>query len=358
MKLKVIFGLTVIPFFVAGILLFNLLKKIDFFVDNSTGCIKDNEYAEYFINKDHSDNRTAEIRIKDESTDVIISELSFDGAFTYHYHPIEIHKCHFYAIRSFNYDNTKRKPQPGYQSVIWRSNYKGDGKTILVLQELIGENNIKNLGSNFRITPDGQYANSGYDSDFRVTPDEKYITLIKGVLDNDDYSLIFRNIETGKEEYAINLKDLILSHYPNIHPGSFNMGEWRERYIWVGLSIGAYTTAYMRIERDPWMVKVYASPENDVSGSGGIFNQDNGIIAYSDLTTFTGFTATDREIVDEAKKEGRKHNLFIYNLFTKEMIKIASVEPEYEFWYKPEWVSDTELQYELPDGTRKLYTLK
>ncbi len=56
-------------------------------------------------------------------------------------------------------------------------------------------------------------------------------------------------------------------------------------------------------------------------------------------------------------KEGKKSGLFLYNLFTKEKIFIVSVE-EPLWWFKSNWLSDTELEYELPTGEKKIYKIQ
>ena len=80
-------------------------------------------------------------------------------------------------------------------------------------------------------------------------------------------------------------------------------------------------------------------------------NFQNLHLAYVDIPTFTGFQEVYEQIIKEAKREGKLKNLFVYNLRTKEKIKITSADPEWRFDIN--WLSDTELQYELPSGEKE-----
>lgn len=74
-----------------------------------------------------------------------------------------------------------------------------------------------------------------------------------------------------------------------------------------------------------------------------------------------GIEPTDRNKAPKSLQEAIVKfigtELYIENLFIKERRFIASTtEP---LWYfKPIWISDTELEYELPSGEKKIYKIK
>ena len=61
---------------------------------------------------------------------------------------------------------------------------------------------------------------------------------------------------------------------------------------------------------------------------------------------------------EEARRRARGTGteLYIENLFTRERNFVDKTE-EPLWYFQPKWISDTELQYELPDGTKKIYKI-
>ena len=51
-----------------------------------------------------------------------------------------------------------------------------------------------------------------------------------------------------------------------------------------------------------------------------------------------------------------KYVLDLHNLFTKERVLLETVSDP-GWFYKPQWISDTELQYTMPSGEVKIYKL-
>jgi len=45
-------------------------------------------------------------------------------------------------------------------------------------------------------------------------------------------------------------------------------------------------------------------------------------------------------------------------LFTKEDRLIESTKEDPIWFYKPEWISENELEYELPSGEKKIYNIE
>lgn len=92
-----------------------------------------------------------------------------------------------------------------------------------------------------------------------------------------------------------------------------------------------------------------------MAGVERAINFNNFYLAYVDIPTFVGIQEVYEQIIEKAKKDGKQKNLYLYNLRTKERVKVASTDPEKRFNIK--WLSDTELQYELASGEKKIYKI-
>ncbi|MCK4354910.1 hypothetical protein KAW43_00970 [Candidatus Parcubacteria bacterium] len=246
-----------------------------------------------------------------------------------------MHKCGVYAIRTFNYDYQKKIPLENYRRELWRYNYNGKGKALIASYAKWSFENI--LG------------------DFRVDPTENYVVLERGYLGSPDYALVIKVLETKEDVFVLTL-DEILEKHSDIEPGSFGLGIWTPdgKYLWGDIYVGAYETAYYRVEMGTWKTDILSMPSDLPSGAERAWNF-KGWLAYVDMTSFTGFGGVVEQMEEEARQRGEMKNLWIYNLFTKEKIKIASSDPSWRF--KPKWLSDTELEYELPSGERKIYEI-
>ena len=87
-------------------------------------------------------------------------------------------------------------------------------------------------------------------------------------------------------------------------------------------------------------------------------NYTTGWMPYAPDTVWTGIVEITEEIRREAKARGQTSSLHLYNLFTKEQIKIdeTAIDPIWNFG-PPIWISDTELEYKLPDGGKRVYQI-
>lgn len=305
-------------------------------------CLKDNEVASYEINKRENEVSLATIFIKNKQTDEKVFSFQIELPIPDHYHPIELHRCGVYATRDFNYNFSTRKSLPGYRMELWKYNYDGNGEKLILLDEdMIGD--LKGYKHYFS-------------TDFRVDSAESYVFLVRSYLGQPDYALVVKNLKTREDVFVLTL-DEILEQYPNIQPGSFGLGIFTpdNKYHWGDIYIGAYETVYYRIEMGTWKTDILSMPLDLPSGAERAWNF-KGWLAYADITSFTGLEGVTEQIEEGARKEGKMKNLWIYNLLTKEKIKIASVDPGWRF--NIQWLSDTELEYFIPSGEKKIYNVE
>ncbi len=192
-----------------------------------------------------------------------------------------------------------------------------------------------------------------FSSDFRVSPDEKYVFLIKSYLGKDDYALVIKDLDTKEDVYELKLKDILEKH-PDVMPGSIGLGIFTPdgRYFWGDIYDGARETAYYRIEMKTRKTDILPLPKDIPAGVERAWSF-GGWVAYADIPSFSGFAGVVERLEKEAREKGEKKNLTVYNLFTKEKKVISSADSSHRF--KPNWISDTELEYTLPSGEKSVY---
>lgn len=354
-KLTIILGLLLV---IVGAVLYLGFKKTmpGLVIDTSpgnqaegeatSGCLKENEYIDYPINPRYAPELKAPLNplvlsMRDTMTQKEKFSFEIKGINPDHYHPLELHECTVYVIREFNYDPKTRRATPNYRIELWKYNYRGVGEKVLLFSET---------------SATGQYK-SDYNDDFRIDPQEKYISLEQSYLGKDDYSMVIKDLKTKEDILILKLKD-ILAQNKDILPGSISLGGWTKdgKYLRGDIFDGALDTAYYQIEAGTWKTEIYATPPDLLAGVERAMNYDNWHLAYVDIPTFTGIQEVYEQIIEKAKQEGRQKNLHLYNLQTHEKNTIASTDPDKRFNIK--WISDTELQYELPNGEKTVYKIK
>ena len=296
-------------------------------------CLMEGEVATSTVSQPPPYVKTATISVIERGSQRELRSFEISDVFL-NYHPLEIHSCGVYAIRMFNVDkNNLGNTFPGFSVELWRYSYEGKGEKLLIFATNAAVN---------------------YDYDFRVDNTDTYLQLITGLLGNSDYALVFRNLKTGMDDFILKLDDL-LEQNPGIRPGSFDFADFNadRTYLWGDLYDGPFETAYFRIAFPSWKVEVFPPPPNIPSGAERTPRLRTGWVAYADITTFTGVQEITEQIWEEARKAGRQKILWLYNIFTKEQIKVASADPAWRFNIK--WLSGIELEYFLPGGERKIY---
>jgi hypothetical protein len=243
------------------------------------------------------------------------------------YHPLELYKCNIYVIKEFNYDRKRLKPLNGYKVELWKYDYNGTGGKILDFYD--------------------------YSYDFRVDPTEIYIALIRGgYVERPDYALVIKNLNSQNNDFELFYQSLLKEH-PDIL-GTFGLRTWTKKgdYFWADVFAGAAIDAFLRISRNDWKVDVL----RPFGVSSVTVNWETGYATYDTGPGWIGIDIVKEQVYDEWRKEGKKIDFYVYNLFTKEKTLLATIDdPAWSF--KPQWISDTELQYEVPSGEKKIYKI-
>ncbi|TSD02205.1 MAG: hypothetical protein Athens071426_543 [Parcubacteria group bacterium Athens0714_26] len=193
-----------------------------------------------------------------------------------------------------------------------------------------------------------------YSTDFRIPLNEKYISLIRGYLGKDNYAIVIKDLQTLKDVFTFPIQE-IEKRNPDI-VGDIGFKDWSRsgKYFWLDLAYGANTLGFIRIDSQDWSVDLLPAPK-DVLG-GDALNLENGYITVHPGNVWFGVSELDQEERARRRAQDIGTELYIENLFTKKRQFVASTtEPLY--YFKSKWLSDTELQYELPNGEKKIYKI-
>jgi len=301
-------------------------------------CLGEDEVAEYeIIEKNRGLGDTEAdiiISIRDKKNDFIKHIFKINNLFNNH--SFEIHKCGVYVLRMFNYNSQKIKQDTGYKDELWKYDYTGNGKSIMLFAEKPGE------------------FISYYSSVFRIDFIEAYIVLLRGHLSREDYAIVIKELKSLTNSFELLRKDLF-EKYPDLI-GYFGLESWTKdgAYFWGDLAIGANEIAFLRIARDTWDIDVLPAPQ-DVLG-GDALNIENGWITVHPGNVWFGIA----EMTEAEKAKRRSQDigteLYIHNLFTQERQFVDKTD-EPLWFFKPKWISDTELEYEMPNGERRIYRI-
>jgi len=298
-------------------------------------CLKDDEDVEYNIKEGGKldgelyiiikvNNETKnEIKIKD------IRDLD---------HLVEIHKCGIYIVKLFNYNKQSLTQGLGYRDELWKYDYNGNSQRLILLSEKDNS---------------GDYI-AYYSQAFRVSPSEQYVSLIKGYLGRDDYAVVIKDLESKEDVFEVSLNDISKKDPELI--GALDLKYWTQdsRYFWARTHMGAETKAFIRIDTDKMKYELLDTPE--VLMGGEDLNVETGWTSYHPDAVWTGVHQLTEEIKAERRQAGIGTKLYIYNLFTGEQ-KFIYQTPEPIFFTAPKWISDTQLEYNTPQGEKQIYNL-
>ena len=305
----------------------------------SSECLSENLEVSYIIEKENVPLVDIIIKVNDKNTKETIQVFKIEKIFKTST-SIELHHCGVYVIREFNFDFKKYKPLADFSVEIWKYRYKDKrGERLLVLA---GENNINKIEVNY-----------GYD--FRVDSNEKYIVLGRGYLGKEDYALVIKDLKTKEDIFELSAES-IQKQNPNI-VGVFDLLEWSEdgRYFWGSVSMGAYVSGYFRIDTTNWKVNIFDAPNGAMGGSR--LNINTGNLPIQPGQVWTGDYQFTQELKEKYRKEGKFSSLYLYNLFTENQILLATTS-EPLWWFKSQWISDTELEYYLPSGEKQIFRVE
>ncbi len=314
---------------------YTLLKKQKFSpkiqVTTHAPCLLNNESVDYTKN-------SPVISIKDKNTGKESFRFEIDNIDPAHYHPFEFHKCGVYVVKKFNYDPKRSEQAPGFKAELWKYQYNGNGDSLLILSE-------KSQNGIFK----------GYFSyDFRVDPLEYYIVLIKGYLGSPDYAIVIKDLKTLKDIFVLSGTE-IEKQKPEI-VGNISFNNWSDdsRYFWVDTHYGAVRLGFIHIDSSDWSYDIFAVPEGVLGGAA--FNSNTGYITVHSNLVWYGVAEIYEKEKAERRKKGIGSELYIENLITGKRYFV--VKTDEALWsFKPQWVSNTELEYTLPNGEKKIYKI-
>ena len=304
-------------------------------------CLAEREIVEYKIKENQDKSGMAMIIIKDKNTQNEKFNFLIEDINPKHYHPLEIHRCGAYVIKNINWEPQKTLQPIGFRKELWRYNYDKTYTKLLTLSE---------------VGPHGDYNIPFYSDDFRIDKNEDFIVFEKIYLEDDypNYALVIKNLKTSKDVFTLPLKD-ITKKYPFLE-GNLNLINWSDngRYFWGRTHIRANTLGFFRIDSTNWKYEILPAPKGTMGGDA--LNTELGYVTYDDGPPWTGDLDFAKMYQEEWKKKGKIVSFYLYNLFTKEQ-RILATTTDTMWSFQPKWISDTELEYELPTGEKKIYKI-
>ena len=328
-KLAIILAMTGILF--ASLYLYSQLfshnNKLPISPSSFTSCLTDNETPSFTIIKNLKAPNVGIVTITNKTTSARISSFQINNINS-NYHNYEIHKCGFYALREFNYDYTRGTILPGYRVELWKYNYDGTG------------------------------AKLSETDDFRISSNESFGASLPFLHSPAEPSIYIENLEMLKEVFSLKLSE-IAEQNPSIAGDiGFESGGWSEdgRYLWTTTFAEANTLGFIRIDSSDWSYQVFVAPQTTMGGDA--FNPNTGMTTYrTNVAPWTGDTRLDQQYKNQSAQSGKVTSFYIYNLLTKKNYLVATTtDPTY--YYQPKWLSDTVLQYALPNGATSTHKIK
>jgi hypothetical protein len=302
---------------------------------NHPTCLQEGETAKWVKVNEKSSDGIFKVIISDDKNSPK-GEVTLDVWRT-HRDPIELRSCGMYAIRRLNYDSTKTKQGPGYRVELWKYQYDGSGKKILLLQE---------------VKQDGKFI-LYYNADFRVSPEEKYIALEKGYTGQEGHGLIIMNPDNLKDIFYYDVHALSASGI--VRPfGGLNLLSWSpdSKYFWASVSDGPEVSAYLRVDLQSEEPLVLTPPSG--TGNGNALNTSLGLVTTGEMA-WTGVAEETKKLSDQWREEGKKSKVWVYDLYNKKIVTELGESDDPTWWGQPQWISTSQLQYILPDGTKKVW---
>ena len=299
-------------------------------------CLNDDLSATFKVSRPSRALKQVTVTTKDASGNTNTFKLN---DISRNYHPLEVHNCHFYLIREFNYKFGTRQ-DPGYRSELWKYDYDGNGKNILTFEE---------------VPPEGKTI-FYFTRDFRVDPNEKYLALRRGYLGSDDFAIVIKN--------SVSLKDSSITEYENIESknpevlGDIGLQGWSKNsdYFWVDLYNGAQVSGFVRVDVKNKSFEVFKAPT--ITMGGDKLNPDTGWVTYNPNAHWSGVVEIDEMERKERLAKGMTSDLHLYNLPTGKDILVESISEDPLWWGQPQWASETVLEYIMPDGQIKQYNIE
>lgn len=304
---------------------------------NDAHCLGEDESADFpsseksntFYNWPSSS--TIDVYVKNKTTDETLSTFKIKNLDYENVHPLEFHQCAVYTLREFGTNSL-----PGYRVELWKYDYAGNGKKL------------------FDMLVEGATSTTNYyEPEFRIDPNEKYLAL-----DTRQDAFVIFDPKTLQILFTLPISD-IEKQEPNIigfvqfYPGGWSTDG---RYFWFDFDAFADIIGFVRIDTSNWSYQAFAAPPTTMGGDA--FNPDNGIVTYrTNAAPWTADAAIDQQYRDQAKQSGQITSFYLYDLLTKQNYLVATTtDPTY--YYRPQWLSSSTLEYRLPSGATTTYTIK
>src|SRR3989338_7569558 len=311
---------------------------------NHDNCLSKNEtssHKKYSERKnEYTDSITEEITIFNANLDYKTSSFLIPNVDNSIY-SIIFRTCGVYVLRAFNNKIINYGLLPGASYELWHYSYNGTGKKLLTFSE----SDVRGRPRNY------------FSFEFSIDDHEKFLVLERGYSGTEDHAIIFKRLDTLQNILVLSVGEM-LEKLPGIS-GYPSFGRWSKdgRYLWGGISFAAENYARFRIDTINWTYEVFSLLDDKFNG-GGVVEPNTGWMDYDTGSIWTGDAEYNESYRQERKKQGKSSDLHIYNLFTKEDRLIESTKEDPIWFYKPEWISENELEHELPSGEKKMYNIE
>lgn len=312
-----------------------------------TRCLKDTEKAVYEILEE---GRPGKVRVNvvDTVASTTVWSKDFSIPSTSHSRAYLLHRCHFYLHERDGFNPENGEVDPGYFWGLLQHKYFSEdgGKRVVTFAE-----NSSGKSQDSKVF---------YGTTYSISDGENYASLERSTLSKPDYALVIKNIETGADEYILTLAEVLKEH-PEA-AGSFDVGKWVTRpdgeYLKTVIYDGARELAYIYIKADTWETEIFETPTDLMAGVEGAIPPFAPLLAYTDVIVWAGFAEMTEQLIDEQISSGQKKHLIVANLKTGKKAVIETVPIIKSHRFKMTWLSDTELEYTMPDGTKKTYQVE
>lgn len=318
------------------------------FVDQGR-CLKDGERAVYEVVKKGSP-ATVQVSVFDDEGSTMTWRREIEIPDSDVFVPLKLGRCAFYVEQAINYDYDKQWFPAGYERRLNRYDFFSNASAHQIVLE---EENKTGKSNDFQVF----FARLA----FAVSPSEHYISLVHSYLEKPDYALVIRNLQTGKDEYVLTLADLLKQH-PTA-AGSFDVGEWYTRPDGTEVLLGnlyqdRYKPAFYLLEAGTWKMHVWPTPQDFSGYSEFAIAKYSPHFAYTDFDVFGGIDTLEDQIFADKVARGDMVHLKVANLETGKTDVIAEVPLVRHYRFNLTWLSETQLQYTMPDGTTRTYTVQ
>ncbi len=252
---------------------------------------------------------------------------------------IQITNCYVYIVRDFSSRVEGDSYRIRYE--MWRYDTNGRGKSLMLLLHTNNTSGLKDYSHATAVSHNDKYI-----ALYRFDPIDSQI--------NPEDALIVKKLKNLDDYIDIPLQEI---YKKAVISGSLSLLGWSKdsRYLWFSLSEAAVVNAFGRVDIKNKTYDVYAALEGTMGGD--TLNVETGWVTYNPESFWCGEITCTEEELSERIAQGRSSTMYIYNLFTDKEYLVISTKEDPLWFYHPKWLSDTELQYTLPSGEKKIFTI-